>query len=96
MDYKPLDDKGIESDANMRSLGWMRAPMSFMYSDKPSREYEGALRRLLVKQQFEQGEYWVRFKTVLPDDIMTEFHLDYIELCPDNVYNNSMYLEDMF
>ncbi|MBR5918358.1 MAG: hypothetical protein IKZ83_00420 [Prevotella sp.] len=96
MDYKALDDKGIESDANMRSLGWMRAPMSIYPKDNSLRESNQALRRILVNQQFEQGEYWVRFKTVLPDNATTQFHLDYIELCPENVYNNNMYLEDMF
>lgn len=95
-DYKALDDKGIESDANMRSLGWMRGPMSIYPKDNSLRESNQALRRILVKQQFEQGEYWVRFKTVLPDNSTTQFHLDYIELCPENVYNNNMYLEDMF
>jgi hypothetical protein len=46
--------------------------------------------------QFEQGEYWLRFKTVLPDNLTTEFHLDYIEFCPENVYNNNQYVEDMY
>ena len=96
MPYKYTPDMGVESDANMRSLGWMRGLMSYLFGSSISREYPGNLRRILVKQQFEQGEYWVRFKTVLPDNISTEFHLDYIELCPENVYNNTMYLEDMF
>ena len=96
LDYLATDDKGVESDANMRSLGWMRGTLSWYFGDKISRHYVGNLRRIIVKQQFEQGEYWVRFKTVLPDDISSEFHLDYIELCPENVYNNPMFLEDMF
>ena len=97
LDYKATDDKGVESDANMRSLNWMRGPLSIQPEDKvPARESNVVLRRILVKQQFEQGEYWVRFKTVLPDNNATQFHLDYIELCPENVYNNNMYLEDMF
>lgn len=91
------EDKGVESDANMRSLNWMRGPLSIQPKDgKTLRESGNVLRRILVRQKFEQGEYWVRFKTVLPDNTETEFHLDYIELCPVNVYNNSMYLEDMF
>ena len=96
--YRYTEDNGVESDANMRSLGWMRGPMAYMYigQSKNSRRYPGCLRRILVKQQFEQGEYWVRFKTVLPDNTSSEFYLDYIELCPENVYNNPMYLEDMF
>jgi uncharacterized surface protein with fasciclin (FAS1) repeats len=96
--YRYTEDNGVESDANMRSLGWMRGPMAYMYigQSKNSRRYPGCLRRILVKQQFEQGEYWIRFKTVLPDNTSSEFYLDHIELCPENVYNNPMYLEDMF
>ena len=54
------------------------------------------LRRIIVKQRFKQGEYWLRFKTVLPDNTGTQFHLDYIEFCPENVYNNKQYVEDMY
>ena len=96
--YRYTTDNGVESDANMRSLGWMRGPMAYNYigQSKNARRYPGSLRRILTKQQFEQGEYWIRFKTVLPDNTSSEFYLDYIELCPENVYNNPMYLEDMF
>ena len=97
MPYLRTPDNGIESDANMRSLGWMRGPLAYNFIDHfNARRYPGCLRRILVKQQFEQGEYWIRFKTVLPDNTSSEFYLDYIELCPENVYNNPMYLEDMF
>ena len=94
--YTNTEDMGVESDANMHTLGWMRGPLCFSYGSTISRAYAGDLRRIITKQQFEQGEYWLRFKTVLPNNTSTEFHLDYIEFCPDNVYNNSLYLEDMF
>ena len=94
--YTYTTDMGVESDANMRSLGWMRGTLVYLFGNRISRAYPGNLRRIIVKQQFEQGEYWIRFKTVLPNNTSTEFHLDYIELCPENVYNNQMYLEDMF
>ena len=94
--YTNTEDMGVESDANMHTLGWMRGPLCYLYGSTISRAYAGNLRRIITKQQFEQGEYWLRFKTVLPDNTSTEFHLDYIEFCPDNVYNNSLYLEDMF
>lgn len=96
--YRYTTDNGIESDANMRSLGWMRGPMAYNYigESKNARRYPGCLRKILVKQQFQQGEYWIRFKTVLPDNTSSELYLDHIELCPENVYNNPMYLEDMF
>ena len=36
-----------------------------------------------------------RFKSVLDSD-HHQFHLDYIEFCPENVYNSTTYIEDMF
>jgi hypothetical protein len=53
------------------------------------------LRRIIAKQQFEQGEYWLRFKTVI-DKSDAQFHLDYIEFCPENVYNSISLIEDMY
>ena len=94
--YTNYEDLGVESDANMRNLGYMRGPMCFYYGSTISRAYAGDLRRIITRQQFEQGDYWLRFKTVLPNNTNTEFHLDYIEFCPENVYNNSQYLEDMY
>lgn len=94
--YTNYEDLGVESDANMRNLGYMRGPMCFYYGSTISRGYAGDLRRIITRQQFEQGDYWLRFKTVLPNNTNTEFHLDYIEFCPENVYNNSQYLEDMY
>jgi len=32
----------------------------------------------------------------LPNNTSTEFHLDYIEFCPEYVYNNPIYVEDMY
>lgn len=97
--YTSTDDEGVESDANMRNLGYMRGPLYYTLGAGGStvaRANPQDLRRILVKQQFKQGEYWLRFKTVLPKDESTQFHLDYIEFCPENVYNNTTYAEDMY
>jgi len=94
--YERTEDQGVESDANMRALGWMRGPLCFWYGNTISRGYAGNLRRIITKGQFEQGDYWLRFKTVLPNNTSTEFHLDYIEFCPETVYNNTQYVEDMY
>ena len=97
--YTKTDDMGVESDANMHNMGWMRGPLYYARGKGGSllaRADTQDLRRIITKMQFEQGEYWLRFKTVLPDNTSTEFHLDYIELCPESVYNNSQYVEDMF
>ena len=97
-DWTRLDDKGIESDANMRNLGYMRGPLYYtvgVNSGNYARNNPKDLRRIIAKQEFKQGEYWLRFKSVLESD-HHQFHLDYIEFCPENVYNNTRYVEDMY
>jgi len=97
-DWQRLDDKGIESDANMRNLGYMRGPLYYtvgVNSGNYARNNPKDLRRIIAKQEFKQGEYWLRFKSVLEAD-HHQFHLDYVEFCPENVYNNNRYAEDMY
>lgn len=97
-DWTRLDDKGVESDANMRNLGYMRGPLYYtvgVNSGNYARNNPKDLRRIIAKQEFKQGEYWLRFKSVLEAD-HHQFHLDYIEFCPENVYNNTRYAEDMY
>ena len=94
--YTKTDDYGVASDVDMHNLGWMRGPLCYLYGNTLSRAYPGNLRRVITRDKFEQGDYWLRFKTVLPNNTTTEFHLDYIEFCPENVYNNTQYVEDMF
>ena len=88
---------GVETDANMHSLGYMRGPLYYTVGVGGSlaRANREDLRRILAKQTFEQGDYWLRFKTVI-DNSSAQFHLDYIEFCPENVYNNTQYAEDMY
>ena len=93
------DDRGVESDNNMHNLGYMRGPLYYTLGPNGStvaRSNREDLRRIIAKQSFQQGEYWLRFKTVLPDNTGSQFHLDYIEFCPENVYNNTIYAEDMY
>ncbi|MCR5130111.1 MAG: fasciclin domain-containing protein [Prevotella sp.] len=97
--YTSTEDMGVASDADMHNLGWMRGPLYYTVGKGGStlaRANAQDLRRIITKQQFEQGDYWLRFKTVLPNLATAQFHLDYIELCPENVYNNTQYVEDMY
>ena len=97
-DWSRLDDKGIESDANMRNLGYMRGPLYYtvgVNSGNYARNNPKDLRRIVARQEFKQGDYWVRCKSVI-ENPQGEFHLDYIEFCPENVYNNTRYVEDMY
>ncbi|MBP3211564.1 MAG: fasciclin domain-containing protein [Prevotella sp.] len=96
--YTNHEDMGVESDADMRNLGYMRGPLYYTVGKNGglARANVQDLRRIITRQQFEQGDYWLRFKTVLPNNTGAQFHLDYIELCPENVYNNTQYIEDMY
>ena len=97
-DWSKLDDKGVESDANMRNLGYMRGPLYYtvgVNSGNYARNNPKDLRRIIYKGKLEQGDHWLRFKSVL-DDNSAQFHLDYIEFCPENVYNSTTYVEDMY
>ena len=97
-DWSRCDDKGVETDANMRNLGYMRGPLYYtvgINTGNYARSNREDMRRILAKQDFKQDEYWLRFKTVLEGDAW-QFHLDYIEFCPENVYNNTRYVEDMY
>ncbi len=92
------EDRGVQSDANMRNLGYMRGPLYYtlgVNGATVARANREDLRRIIAKDKFSQGEYWLRFKTVI-DNPSAQFHLDYIEFCPENVYNNSQYVEDMY
>ena len=97
-DWTKLDDRGVESDVNMRNLGYMRGPLYYtvgVNSGNYARNNPKDLRRILTRQWFGQGEYWLRFKSVLDSD-HHQFHLDYIEFCPENIYNSTTYIEDMY
>ena len=93
------NDSGMATDADMRNRGFMRGPYSYTVGKGGStnlRNTRNAARRILVKQNFEQGDYWLRFKTMLPEKDNTMFHLDYIELVPEDIWNNEVYAEDIY
>lgn len=89
-------DQGVETDNTMRYLGYMRGPMGMIVRGGGSaRNQAGTIRRILAKVTLHQGEYWLRFKSVL-EDTTPMLHLDYLELVPEDVYNNETYTEDMY
>lgn len=97
--YTKTEDQGLATDQAMRNLNWMRGPLYYTLGkngNTTGRSNAQDLRRILTRRTFTQGDYWLRFKTVLPENTTTQFHLDYIEFCPANVYNNSKYVEDMY
>jgi len=81
------DPNGYENDKMMRNRGYMKGPGSVFYSSTASsstetlRFYQGSLRRILTTARLDEGEHWLRFKSV--EDITTrEFMLDFLELVP--------------
>jgi len=96
VDWTKEEDYGVATDKSMHNRGYMRGPLAYYTGSTLARANVQDLRRIITVQQFEQGEYWLRFKSVLPDQSNTQFHLDYIEFCPTSVYNNPTYPEDMF
>ena len=60
------------------------------------REYTWAMRRILLRQYMDpELTYYIRMKSVLDTDAK-EFYMDYIELCPKEVYDNPERPEDIW
>lgn len=93
-------DRGFASDKVMRTHGYMRETLISYREDRNVEAYVArfrcGLRRILVKRDFEQGDYWLRLKTVLPDVTNGKFQIDYIEFVPVSVSENDRYVEDMY
>lgn len=98
------DGTGAAVDKSMHNRGWMRGPHYYTHfkggtGDTPrffNVNTQMHVRRVVAKRNLSQGqEYWLRFKTALPEDLSKEFEMDYIELVPVHVYNNSTMTEDV-
>lgn len=61
-----------------------------------ARDMSNCYRLILVRQMMDSDQtYYIRFKSVLDSD-KTELYLDYIELCPKEVYDNPEKPEDVW
>ena len=93
------DDYNAEIDKRMRNNGYMNGDKSNCVSGDPSnslREYAGAMRRILLRQYMSpEKTYYIRMKSVIDSDAK-EFYMDYIELCPKEVYDNPEKPEDIW
>lgn len=102
-DPKEEDDLGIATDQALRARGFMRGPISYQAKGtinarwgQTGNTYNLAMRRIIVKQRFKQEDYWLRVKSVLPDNTTGIFQIDYIEFAPPYIYDNPEYVEDMY
>ena len=98
------DDKGVTTDEALRARGFMRGPLTYeringhinARKGVVGNSYNLTMRRIIIRQHFEQGDYWLRVKSVLPDNTSGIFQIDYVEFAPASVYGNTQYVEDMF
>lgn len=83
-------------DLGMRQHGVMKTPAGIAVNGKTQRDFVNNVRMILTRQTMEVGKtYYLRLKNVL-DDGSKMIQLDYIELCPAAVYDNSYVPEDIW
>ena len=86
-------DNGLENDKNMRLKGWMKAPVTFHLGEqKPARDYEGCIRKIITQKYFGQGEHKIRLRIVSRYD--TYMNFDYVEFVPLHIITDPLKPED--
>jgi uncharacterized surface protein with fasciclin (FAS1) repeats len=90
-------DYNAEIDKKMRNNGYMKASQSVnSNSYKWERGNIVCSRRIIWRGTMDPNlTYYVRFKSVLDSD-KKELYMDYIELCPKEVYDNPEEPEDLW
>lgn len=94
------DDYNAEIDKKMRNNDFMKGPEHYIAGapggTTTARQAPDKLRRIMVRANMDPDKvYYIKFKSVL-DDINKEFYMDYIELCPKEVYDNPETPEDIW
>ncbi len=75
-------------DKAMRNRGFMKAMDSYGSTSEPFRTYNNDVRRILTKQYLRADQdYWLRFRQILEGSTLY-MSIDYIELCPKDVYDS--------
>ncbi len=90
-------DYNAEIDKKMRNNGFMKASQSVTSnSNKWERGSIRCSRRIIWRGTMDPNlTYYIRFKSVLDSD-KKELYMDYIELCPKEVYDNPDLPEDLW
>ena len=91
-------DYNIEKDKQLRNNGFLKGANALMsLGARPSsRDDRRCYRRIMVTQTMDPDKtYYLKLKTVLDTD-RREMFLDYIELCPKEVYDNPENPEDIW
>lgn len=94
------DDYNAEIDKKLRTNGYMKG--ANLYSagtcgnPKMARADEYSTRRVLFTRTMDPNKtYYIRFKQVT-EDTSLQFYMDYLELCPKEVYDNPNEPEDIW
>ena len=75
-------------DKAMRNRGFMKAMDSYGSTSEPFRTYPNDVRRILTKQYLRADQdNWLRFRQILEGSTLY-MSIDYIELCPKDVYDS--------
>ncbi len=90
------DEFNALTDLGMRQHGIMKSPKGVVVSGRSIRDNTNIFRRILTRQTFEAGKtYYLRFKNAIAS-ANKSIQIDYIELCPAAVYDNSYVPEDIW
>ena len=94
------DDHNAENDKKMRNNGFLKGPQLYCAgipgTSQMGRGSYFLTRRIMVTAQMDPNEtYYLGLKNVLDKDDK-QLYMDYIELCPKEVYDNPMNPEDIW
>jgi hypothetical protein len=96
------EDKGYTADKDLRNRNWMRGLLSLVRENQKTsddwivRYRTDQIRRIIYKGHFDQGDYWLRVKSVLTDNPIAVFQLDYVEFMPLDLVQSPTLMEDMY
>ena len=101
------EDLGVASDQALRHRGYMRAPYSFCGHAERGWSIEnncrnaysgvGTMRKILGRVQTDGQHKWLRIRKLHnPDELYSSFSLDYIELMPVALTEQTQYMEDWY
>ena len=95
------EEYNAEIDKQMHNNGFMKGERSNDCLDmggynSRSNQMKNIIRHIIVKQTLDPDKtYYLRLKSVL-DKITPEFHMDWLEFCPKDVYDNPVTPEDIW
>ena len=93
------DDYNVEVDKKMRANGFMKGPAYYNLLTNRSwtaRDCDYTVRRIIVTSTMDPDKtYYLRFKNVLDDDTK-QLYMDFIEICPKEIYDNPYEPEDIW